>query len=684
MHESVSYTLLHLNQGIMKKFILFWILVCDLLIGAPFIQHQEIPTIMGKLFTYHVESKSLTPHVIRRCFKIYIEQFDPDKIYLLEEEVRPFISMGPLRAREIGNRMKKGNYQDFYALDKVIKIAIKRSRNTRTKVFASFQGSPASLSIKPNSSYATSKEELHDRIEKKLNLFYLYHKAGYKDWDQKKTDKLFSLFENKLRRGENNFLDLQSNKEPLSESEKEHNKSLRILKAFAKSLDAHTTFFSEEEAKQMRLALEKQFEGFGVVLSEGLDGVYISDVIKGSPADLSKKVYPNDKIISIDGKSVENLPFDAVLQTMKNKKEKTIVLGLQNHAEHWKVKLRKAPIVMEDERLQYSYEDFGNGIIGKITLNSFYESSNGITSEKDLRRAILNLKKKKPLKGIVLDFRENSGGFLSQAVKVASLFISSGIVVVSKYGKKDVHYLRTVDTNSLFNGPIIILTSKMSASAAEIVAQALQDYGSALILGDERTFGKGSIQYQTVTDSRADYFFKVTVGRYYTVSGKSTQIDGVKPDIHFPSHYAPFQIGERYLENPLPPDRMEPMYKDRLSDLNARTKKWFEKNYLPHLQKRIVFWKKMLPTLLKNSKKRLNRNAKFQKYIQLQKELKKKIANKEPIHVSPFNNYGFEDLHFQEALFIMQDMIMLEAKSRKEVGLPYTEDGKDPLSLKAS
>ena len=152
---------------------------------------------------------------------------------------------------------------------------------------------------------------------------------------------------------------------------------------------------------------------------------------------------------------------------------------------------------MNDDRIKSSYEVVEGGIIGKITLHSFYESTDGVSSEKDIKEAIRDFRRKGELNGLVLDLRENSGGFLGQAVRVAGLFVSNGVIVISKYGKGDVHYLRNIVGKSYFNGPLVVLTSKMSASASEIVAQALQDYGVALVVGDERTFGKGSIQYQT-------------------------------------------------------------------------------------------------------------------------------------------------------------------------------------------
>ncbi len=318
---------------------------------------------------------------------------------------------------------------------------------------------------------------------------------------------------------------------------------------------------------------------------------------------------------------------------------------------------------MKEERIQTGFEKFGDGVIGKISLHSFYESSDGISSEKDIKEAIRSFQEKGELHGLVLDLRENSGGFLSQAVKVSGLFVSNGIIVVSKYGKGELHYLRNIVGRSFFNGPIVVLTSKMSASASEIVAQALQDYGVAIVVGDERTFGKGSIQYQTVTDEKADLFFKVTVGRYYTVSGKSTQIDGVVADIVVPTQYAPYNIGEKFLEYPLPQDQVAAAYNDPLTDLDEKTRKLFQQRYLPYLQRVVPFWKRMLPALRKNSAYRMAHDTKFQTFLKKQDKIKARASLLPVNTVDDQIQSGMEDLQMNEAVNIVKDMIYMEAQA---------------------
>jgi carboxyl-terminal processing protease len=239
------------------------------------------------------------------------------------------------------------------------------------------------------------------------------------------------------------------------------------------------------------------------------------------------------------------------------------------------------------------------------------------------------------------------------------------VVAISKYGKGEVHFLRNIVSKSYYNGPLVVLTSKMSASASEIVAQALQDYGVALVVGDKRTFGKGSIQYQTVTDPKADVFFKVTVGRYYTASGKSTQIEGVIADIVVPTQYAPYKIGEKFLEYPLSADRVESAYIDPLSDLDEKTKRLFQMRYLPFTQRVVSFWKKNLPVLRQNSAERIAQNPDFLAFLNKQDANYAKADLLPPNTVDEQAQMGSEDLQMNEAVNIVKDMIIMESEANE-------------------
>lgn len=650
---------------------LFCVSITPLIAAQPLLNSGDIHRVMDRLFSLHIENRDLSPTIVRRSFKLYIEQFDPEKSYLFEREALPYLQMSEEDALAVVQRMNNNDFSDFLSLNDTIRHAIVRAQNVRNSLNARFlndEWQTASVQSGIHSNYAQSEDELLDRQKNRLIRFYLFHKSRSDLSSHERKQKLTALFDKKLRRQENNYLFLTPNGTKMDRKLMEHQFALRVLKAFAKSLDTHSSFFSPEEAQEMRLSLEKQFEGVGIILFEGVDGVMISEVVKGSPAEQSGQIQMNDLLMEIDGTALDSLAFEEVLDLLKRDNHNEIVLGFQRfdqkgRSSFFKVSLLKKPIVMNESRLTTSWEKFGDGVIGKISLYSFYESSDGMSSEKDIIEAIKTFRKIGPLYGLVLDLRENSGGFLSQAVKVSGLFLSNGVVVISKYGRGEIHYLRNIVGRSFFNGPLVVLTSKMSASAAEIVAQALQDYGVALIVGDERTFGKGSIQYQTVTDPSADLFFKVTVGKYYTASGRTTQIEGVKADIVVPTYYAPYNIGERFLEYPLSADRLDPVFVDPLTDLDAKAKRLFQDKYMPYLQRVVSFWKKNLPQLRKNSEQRLAKNSQFQTMLREQEQIRSRSEFLPPNSIDEVPSVT-ADFQMIEAVNIVLDMIYLEEQSR--------------------
>lgn len=623
---------------------------------------SEIRPVMDEMLAVHIEHREMAPLLMRRAFKLFIEQFDMARMYLLQDEVRPFLEKSDKElARSVLN-YRGGDLTDFICLSQVIQEAVFRARSFRREIQKELILNGEGLELPSGESYlgfAKSDEQLKMRIRTQLVRFLLEEKrlAHLEEWTPEIRAKIFQLLSRRVAQKEESYLILDESGKFLDKTKSEHYLSLHALKSLAKSLDAHSCYFSREEAVEMRTALEKQFDGIGVVLREALDGVVISDLVKGGPADKSGQIAVGDQLVEVDGKSLQGLSYEQILRLLKGDGKRELVLKVKRlgSSSPIHVSLNREKIVMQDERLQTEFHPYADGIIGKLVLPSFYEGGHQSSAEQDIREGIKKLKKQGNLKGLILDMRENSGGFLTQAVKVASLFITRGVVVISKYAQGEMKYLREVDGRNYFDGPLVVLTSKASASAAEIVAQALQDYGAAVIVGDERTYGKGTIQYQTVTDENAKSYYKVTVGRYYTVSGRTTQIEGVKADLVVPTEYAPYNIGERYLEYPLANDRVAPAYSDPLTDVEEKTKIWMQKNYLPHLQKPQTHWQKLLPVLSKNSSLRQKKDKNFSLFVQSQE----KIQGLSPrsFHHVENPSWGRNDLQMDEAVNILKDMI---------------------------
>ncbi len=640
---------------------------------------EDIYPTVQKLLKLHVEENELSEDLLARTFKVYFDLFDDQKIYFTQEDLAPYLNPSPELLDETLSEFSMQNYENYTELQKVIVHSVERARKMRQNIYANYENLLAKvdepLTLKEGyEEYVSSTEQLEARLTDQFVRFLQAQSklSAISLADHK--DRVVALYERRLRSKEDDFLADQGLEGFKTKQDYlEHYQTLYLLKAFAKSLDSHTTYFSPQEAYNMKMQLEKGFRGIGVVLQESLDGIVIRRLVKGGPAEMSGRVEANDRIVSVDGVDIREMPFDRVLELIRGEEGSAVRLGIMRVEERdggmakkeLEVSLTRRMIVMEDQRVDSVAYPYGDGIIGVVTLYSFYEGANGITSEGDLREAIQGLKAQGNLKGLVLDLRNNSGGFLTQAVKVAGLFMTNGVVAISKYSNGFTRYFRDLDGRADYSGPLVVLTSKASASAAEIVSQTLQDYGRAIVVGDARTYGKGSIQHQTVTRSDAEEFFKVTVGRYYTASGKSTQISGVKADIVVPSIYYNEEIGEEYLDYPLESDRIAAAFQDPLTDINADFRDWFEKYYVPSLEKHSNFWAQYLPQLKANSQKRIENIPEFKQL--LGGSIPESLFAEEMQQ----DNSALDDIQVKEAVEIAKDMafIYLAAKNAAPVNI---------------
>lgn len=683
---------------IVRYFLIFCFLFASLTLAAgeqELLKKQDIDKIMDQILQQHVEKKAVSSQIIKKAFTIYIDQFDPERTYLLQQEVQPYEEMSDSQIDTILAQYKNKDFSAFENLNKTIGRAIYRARTDRTNLLndpSLFKKAPTNEALSEfydpdlKQPFAKTAEELKNQTRDHFAKFINAERKRYGEAQVLKHEpQLLSFYEKEIRNHENQYLTADEVGHLLSPAEQENLFTLHVLKALASSLDAHTTFFNAAEAYDMKVRLEKEFQGIGISMQEKPEGIVITALLEGGPAAKSGLVKVNDQIVEIDGKAVSGIPFEEISDKLRGKNGTTVTLLLKrevaedrdNPTKLATVQLKREDIIVNDERVDTSYDTFGNGIIGKVTLHAFYQGENGISSEKDVREAIKKLQAAGNLRGLILDLRDNSGGFLNQAVKVAGLFISNGVVVISKYSNGEERFYRDMDGKPVYTGPLIVLTSKATASAAEIVAQALQDYGVALVVGDEHTYGKGTIQSQTVTENHGGSFFKVTVGKYYTVSGKTPQIVGVKSDILVPSQYSHEHIGEEYLQYPLKADTIASAFDDPLTDIDPNLKPWYLRYYTPTLQHKVDTWRGMVPQLNKNSEFRIAHNKNYQMFL--------KTINGEKIEDNPDEvvdefdppnkdkkNFGTEDLQMSEAVNIVKDMIYLQRHPDKGPNLTST------------
>ncbi len=637
---------------------------------------DQIQEIMQQIFSQHVSKKEISTEIIEDSFMVYIDQFDPDRIYLLQEEVNPFLKMSHGELTEAVHEYKKDDFSDYHNLDQLFQKSILRSRAIREKLeqnrTALFAKKPANASDQDpdwndpdlKRDFSKTEEELAQRVEEAVLEFISAERRRYgKEYVDSREAQTLKLLEKEVRSKEDQYLYVKGDGSPMSAQEKENLFSLHVLKSLANSLDAHTTVMDPKEAYEMRVRLEQEIQGIGVLIVQGKKGdLIIAEVLPGGPAAKSGLVQTDDRLIEVNGESVVHESSEKAMQLIRGKKGTKVALTLLRNNDGGEkqisVELVREDIPINADRVQVALEKFGTGVIGRIKLDSFYQSDAGYTSETDVRDAIKELDKQGNLRGLILDLRENSGGFLSQAVKVAGLFITNGVIVISKYFNGDEHFYRDMDGKKAYSGPLIILTSKATASAAEIVAQALQDYGVALIVGDEQTYGKGTIQSQTVTGDEGDgsTYFKVTVGQYYTVSGKTPQLHGVKADVVVPSMFFHETLGEEHLDFPLAANSIPSAFNDKLTDVSPDLKSWYMHYYIPTLQNQKIISKDLIETLQKNSAQRIAQNKRYQDFIK-----GKPVPFDDPRKPSDISSLP-GDLQADEAMNVLKDFIVLEGK----------------------
>jgi len=368
------------------------------------------------------------------------------------------------------------------------------------------------------------------------------------------------------------------------------------LNALAHAYDPHTDYFPPENAEDFSIGMSLSLVGIGAQLTEDYGYCTIASLIPGGPAAKSKLLNEKDQIVAVAQSNsppvnVVDMELTKVVQMIRGTKGTQVQLTIipaEDHTARRVVTLIRDEIKMKDQEAKAQLIEMpdahgGTNRIGVIELPSFYGTVNmpdeiahsPKSCTEDVSRLIKKLEQEK-VNGIILDMRSNPGGLLNEAVNLTGLFIKSGPVVLARDPDGKVAVLSDTDNNELYSGPLVVMINRFSASAAEICAAALQDYGRALVVGDTSTHGKGTVQKPTplrpfvwpatATATNDPGTLKITINKFYRVSGASTQLKGVASDIVLPDilNYST-EIGETSLENPLPWDTIPSADYDKLN-----------------------------------------------------------------------------------------------------------------------
>ncbi len=354
-----------------------------------------------------------------------------------------------------------------------------------------------------------------------------------------------------------------------------------LMNAYARTFDPHSSYFSPNNSEEYRIQMSLNYEGIGASLQVVDDYVTITNLIQGGPAAAAGTIAANDRITGVsqshDGPMVDVIGWrlDDVVQLIRGKSGTLVRLqvlpaGAPPGSAEKKLEFIRNKITLEAQAAHKDVRTISRDgrayKIGVVTVPGFYQDiaaqsagdENYRSTTRDVRRLLNELKAEK-VDGLVLDLRNNGGGYLPEATALTGLFIKHGPVVQLRDTTGRLEVLDDPEPASDYDGPLAVLVDRFSASASEIFAAAIQDYHRGIILG-QRTFGKGTVQNLVPLDrwsaKPVNGQLTVTIGKFYRITGESTQHRGVEPDVELPSPIDMKEVGESALESALPWDRI--------------------------------------------------------------------------------------------------------------------------------
>ena len=619
---------------------------------APQLAPRDVKTKIEEILRSHAAYKKMTPELIERTLKNFIEELDPSKSYFIESEIEPWQHPTEALLQSVLDDFQQSDFTAFHQIYALLEQAIQRRNLIEEEIAHETLPKGVKSEEFKDIPFAKGRDELTRRL---LRIKSLQNDIAERLNDGNGQELFLQRIQKRRLNREAELMCAPDERQKLLLS--------YVMKATTESLDSHTNYFTPSEANQFMIQVQQRLFGIGAQLRDNLDGFSVMRILENSPAAQSNKLKINDKIIAVNHEPIVGLDIIEAVDLIRGEKGTPVTLTIlresgkdeQRQTEKMEIELVRNEVVLEESRLETIIEPFGDGVIAHLKLFSFYQDPKS-SSASDIRKSIENIKKDHKLEGVVLDLRSNAGGLLPQAVAVTGLFINKGIVVSIKDNSGKLQHLREVEGRPIWDGPLTVLVNRASASAAEIVAQTLQDYGRAILIGDDHTFGKGTFQTFTLdpinnpkVNPQGEY--KVTRGRYYTVSGKSPQLVGVRSDIVVPGMLSYLDIGEKFAKFPLPNDEIEPHFDDDLSDISPLYRLQLGPMYRYNLQTKLTTYAPYMETLRNNSKQRIEANKNYQNFLS---DLKNKNFDSEPIEF-----FGQSDFQQAEAVNIIKDLIFL-------------------------
>lgn len=525
---------------------------------------SDVRQLISLYLKLHFSYNSFDDELSRRSLDNFVKSWDPGKVYFFESDIKEFEDK---YATKLDNMIMSN---DCSAIDAIMTRYSQRFEERQKLAYKLLEekydfNADEYLTVDTKKlPYPKTQEEVTERWRKRIKFQLLSLKSTMSTIEKSK-EKVVKRYDLALKRHNDLTKD----------------KVLGVfLNAFSTALDPHTSYMPVDELEDFRIKTRLSLEGIGASLRTEDGFTIVAGVVKGGAAEKGGLLKLNDKIIAVgqsDGEAVDVIDMDLQDVVKKIRGARGTVVKLTVIRESGD-KTDKLVIPIVREKIQLLDQQASSKMIevkvkegdiprtlkvGVITLPSFYIDFEGRQKrEKDFRSSSadtireINRLTKDGVDSIVLDLRSNGGGSLDESVNLAGLFFDKGPVVQVRDHSGDVEVYQDKDGKTFYNGPLVVMINRHSASASEIFAGAIQDYGRGLVVGDSHTFGKGTVQ--TLNDVSSTLgAIKVTVNKFYRASGASTQLEGVASDIKLPSLVDELEIGEKYYDYALPFDTIK-------------------------------------------------------------------------------------------------------------------------------
>lgn len=610
--------------------------------NAPKNDDEKMSTIMvsvkNTMSYLHYSPKPMNEAYSKEVYKHYFEMVDPAKRYFLQTDMDEFAK----HEAKLSDYLGAGDLVFFkLTTDRLLQRVDEIDLMTK-EIFKS----PINLDKEDNfildaknKKYSKDKKELYAEWVKyvKFNILQEMESLNAKEITQKELKD--SLQKNKLKdtvtlklltpeqkriKATDEVKDLLSDSFRRFKRVKKMEWFSRYMNAYTEVFDPHSNYFSPQDKDDFDTSFKGKIIGIGAVIQEKKGYLYLGALSIGAPAWKSKQLTEGDKILKIKSKPNEDavnavgLLANEAVRLIRGEKGVPVTLTVQKKDQSIKeVTMERDEVEIEDTFAKSIVINTADGkkwgFINLPSFNADFDDKKGRNASDDVKNEILKLKAQK-VEGIILDLRNNGGGSLTEVGDMMGLFMKGGPYVQVKDGNGKINTLKSKFNDPIWNGPLVVMQNELSASASEIFAGLIQDYGRGVILGSPQSFGKGTVQTFIELNrflSSSDDFgaLKLTIQKFYRVSGESTQRKGVESDIKLKDFFTYAEVGERFDDYALAWDKIEPTKFNKIENPVNTT------------------------TLEKNSKTRMTDNKMYQ-LLQESAEWKQKLDKGESISLN--------------------------------------------------